>query len=162
MTNEDREGLERESYRRRKRDTDWGPVMVIIIIAMIVFFNVNAPNSGADRGGNSAESDFSRSAFMSGAEYRSNGSAFRGGEATAIMGGVHIDLREASMEGSEATIHVAAIMGGADIRVPRSWKVVNRVSAILGGVNDRTRPVDAEKRLIIEGSVLMGGLAIKN
>ena len=78
------------------------------------------------------------------------------------MGGVSIDLRDASMEADEATINVSAVMGGVDIRVPRSWTVVNRVSAILGGVDDHTRPVDANKRLIVEGSVLMGGLDIKN
>lgn len=161
MPNEEHE-LQGKTYRSRNRGTNWGPIVLIIIIASIVFVNANGLNSRAERRSSAEEPNFSRSAFMSGADYRSHGSPFRGGEASVIMGGVEVDLHDASMEGDEATIHVSAIMGGVDIRVPRSWTVVNRVSAILGGVDDHTRPVDAQKRLIVEGSVLLGGLEIKN
>jgi hypothetical protein len=40
--------------------------------------------------------------------------------------------------------------------------VVNHVTPILGGVDDHTRPTDSNKRLVIEGTVVMGGLDIKN
>ena len=78
------------------------------------------------------------------------------------QGGVELDFRNATMEGNEAKIDVSALMGGIDIRVPGSWVVINRVSAILGGVDDNTTSHDGNKRLVVEGTVLMGGLDIKN
>jgi hypothetical protein len=39
---------------------------------------------------------------------------------------------------------------------------VNRVTPVLGGVEDRTRSGDGSKRLIVEGTVVMGGLNITN
>jgi hypothetical protein len=39
---------------------------------------------------------------------------------------------------------------------------VNRVTPIMGGVEDHTHPTDSTRRLVIEGTVLMGGLDIKN
>ena len=78
------------------------------------------------------------------------------------MGGVQLDFRDATMEGNEARIDVTAVMGGVDIRIPRSWTVVNHVTPVMGGVQDHTRSTDGNKRLVIEGTVLMGGLKIKN
>ena len=84
-----------------------------------------------------------------------------GAQAQNIVG-VELDFRNATMEGNEAKIDVSALMGGIDIRVPGSWVVINRVSAILGGVDDNTTSHDGNKRLVVEGTVLMGGLDIKN
>jgi hypothetical protein len=53
-------------------------------------------------------------------------------------------------------------MGGVEIHVPRTWTVVNRVNSVLGGVEDHSRSTDSGKRLVIDGTVLMGGLEISN
>jgi hypothetical protein len=147
----------------RKKDTFWGPAVLIIILASFVFLIVNGPLSNAsDRESLTTESNFSSTALLSGVERRNSSSDFRGGQAEAVMGGVDLDLREATMQGAEAKIEVSAIMGGIELRVPRTWTVINRVVPILGGVNDHTSSRDANKRLVIEGTILMGGLEIKN
>jgi hypothetical protein len=88
---------------------------------------------------------------------------FRGGEATAVMGGIDIDLRNAVMDRDEAVLDVSSVMGGVKVRVPNDWTVVSRVSSIMGGFDDNTRhPVNPDHRLVLKGTVVMGGLKVTN
>jgi hypothetical protein len=148
------------SLHPRRRNGYWGPSVLLIIVATLVFFAVNGHESNAsDRDA----SNFDSTAILSGIKRDNNSSTFHGGKASAVMGAVDLDLRNATMEGNEATLEVSSIMGGIDIRVPRTWTVVNHVTPILGGIDDHTHPIDGDtKRLIIEGTVVMGGLDIKN
>jgi len=96
---------------------------------------------------------------------RSNDSQdFRGGEITAIMGGCELDLRRASIKEGEAILNLVAIMGGVEIRVPEDWKVILQGVPVLGGFEDKTRPLGPEstKRLVVRGYAVMGGVEIKN
>ena len=144
-----------------RRDTSIGPFIPLILVAMLVFVVIDRRSDGSDRQVQ-GQSAFSHTAFLSGVERTYSSSNFRKGEAEAFMGGVEIDLRDAMIEGDEARLEITAIMGGIKIRVPRTWIVVNRVVPVLGGVKDETRSRDGNKRLVIEGTVLMGGLEIEN
>jgi hypothetical protein len=110
---------------------------------------------------------FSGLAIMGGVARRSNSQAFEGADLTAIMGGCEIDLRQASIApGTDAVIDVFAFWGGIDIKVPEDWTVVTRAMPLMGGVEDKTRtpqpPPPVEKRLVISGIVVMGGVVVKN
>ncbi len=89
---------------------------------------------------------------------------FRGGQATAVMGGCEIDLRHASMpEGHAATIDTFAFWGGIEIRVPDDWEVVSQGGAALGGfVNNARAQPGAKRRLVVTGLAIMGGVEVKN
>ena len=116
------------------------------------------------------QAHFSALAVMGGISRRSNSQAFQGADLTAVMGGCEIDLRQASIvPGTEAVIDVFAWWGGIELRVPDDWTVVPRVLPLMGGVEDKSRaPVTfqdkppAEKRLVVRGVVVMGGVVIKN
>lgn len=101
-------------------------------------------------------------ALMSGAESRNTSKDYTGGKATAIMGGVNIDLRNAVIKKS-ATLEVFALMGGVEVRVPRGWVVRSQAIAFLGGVENKAD--DSTKSgapvLTIVGNVVMGGVEIK-
>lgn len=102
------------------------------------------------------------SAIMSGQRLKSDAKAFRGGDVTAIMGGLQLDLRQALIE-SEATLRVTAFWGGVEIAIPPDWVVVSEAVPFLGGIDDKSvAPQHAAKRLIITGHVIMGGVEIKN
>jgi len=102
-------------------------------------------------------------AILGGSNRKSNSQEFRGGEATAVLGGCDIDLTHASVGGGEAVIDVFAFWGGIDIKVPEDWTVILEASAILAGIEDKTRrPPTATKRLVVKGLAIMGGVDIKN
>jgi predicted membrane protein len=92
-----------------------------------------------------------------------NSPAFRGGELTAVLGGCELDLRHAAIDG-EALIDVFAMWGGIEIRVPEDWTVVSHITAVLGGVDDQTRSIQAagRHRLVLRGFISMAGVEIKN
>lgn len=88
---------------------------------------------------------------------------FRGGQVLAFMGGCEIDLRRASMARDEGVLDLFVFWGGAEIKVPEDWEVTNRGLALLGGFVDNTRhPAGAQKRLILTGMAIMGGVEVKN
>jgi predicted membrane protein len=102
------------------------------------------------------------SAMMSGIVLKNDSQEFAGGEINAVMGSVEIDLRQAAIA-TEAVLHLSVIMGGVEIRVPREWSVVINGTPMLGGIEDKTAPpMTPGKRLVIEGSVIMGGVEITN
>lgn len=101
-------------------------------------------------------------ALFAGFHRQSASPNFTGGNLTAILGGIELDLRQARIQ-QEAVIHVFALMGGIEIKVPPEWVVSIEGSAILGGYEDKTRPVnpDSPQRLIIRGSAVLGGVSVK-
>ena len=104
-------------------------------------------------------------AVMSGRRERVTSTAWRGGEVTAVMGGVELDLREAKLAAEGARLDVTALMGGIDIWVPSGWKITSRITPLLGGVEDKTTPGPSDgdaQRLELTGMALMGGVEIKH
>ena len=88
---------------------------------------------------------------------------FKGGQALAFMGGCTIDLRKAEIQDEEAVLDVFAFWGGIEIRVPEEWQVINNANAFLGAVENKTYPApDARQRLVVTGTVIMGGAEVKN
>ena len=89
---------------------------------------------------------------------------FKGGQATAVMGGCEIDLRHASMpEGRPAVLDTFAFWGGIEIRVPDDWEVVTQGTAALGAFVNNARSLPAaRRRLVVTGLAIMGGVEVKN
>jgi predicted membrane protein len=110
-----------------------------------------------------ANSTLSAMAILGGVSRGNNSRAFRGADLLAIMGGCHLDLRQAAIQG-EAVIEVFVMWGGIEIRVPEDWTVVSRIVPLMAGVEDKTRPPRGATahRLILRGFAVMGGVEIKN
>jgi predicted membrane protein len=102
--------------------------------------------------------------FMGGTKTVVTTPDFKGGQATAVMGGCEIDLRSASMpEGRAAVLDTFAFWGGIEIKVPDDWEVVSQGSAALGGfVNNARSLPGARRRLVVTGLAIMGGVEVKN
>jgi predicted membrane protein len=111
------------------------------------------------------QSEFVRSfAFMSYCDLHPVLYPIRGGDVTAVMGGVKLDLRDTKMAGDQATLDVFAFWGGIEILVPPDWIISGKVTPIIGGFVDSRRPsqVIPTKTLIIRGFNLMSGVEVKN
>src|SRR5664279_664936 len=92
--------------------------------------------------------------------------AFKGGELTAIFGGIEVDLHQATLEAGQARIDVFVLFGGGEIRVPDGWEIANRATAIAGALTDSTHhgpsTEEVRPRLVVTGLILFGGLEVKS
>ena len=106
-------------------------------------------------------------AILGGIKRQITSKQFRGGEATALLGGIDLDFRMAELSEGENELRVTTIMGGIDIRVPESWNVAVSGTPILGSIEDRTGK-QAQTDVIKKGTLrincfaLLGGIEIKN
>ena len=139
------------------------PVLLIVAGGSMIWRGVYGPACQRALADTDGHSTISAMAVLGGVNRGNNSRTFRGGDLTAVMGGCQIDLRNAAIEG-DAVIDVFAMWGGIEIRVPEEWSVSGRVTPILGGYEDKTRPIRdaATQRLIVRGMVIMGGVEIKN
>ena len=114
--------------------------------------------------GQDTAATFAIDVFMSNVTRKVMSQEFTGGHVTALMGGADVDLRSARMAGSRATLEANLVMGGLNVFVPEDWAVEFDGSPIMGNVEDQTRrPIgEAQKVLLVTGSVLMSSVFIKN
>ncbi|AZG45248.1 DUF1707 SHOCT-like domain-containing protein [Gordonia insulae] len=104
-----------------------------------------------------------RLALMSGAEVRGDVVVADSLSATAIMGGVEIDLRQAEFTAPVLTIRCTAVMGGIDITVPPDVTVEIGGWAVMGGFGGRASGVGiaGAPTVRVVGFALMGGVDVK-
>jgi predicted membrane protein len=103
------------------------------------------------------------SAIFGGGDYVLSNKNFKGGSINAVCGGCEIDLSSADIEDEKAVLDISVVMGGVDIRIPYHWEVVLNGTPVLGTMENKTSPQgDSLKQLIINGSVVMGGIELKN
>jgi hypothetical protein len=119
---------------------------------------------GAQGGSPPLSNHISLFGMMGSTKQRVSGVIFRSADMTSFMGGCELDLRDALVGADGAAyVEVFALMGGAHIIVPTSWKVVVQVTPIMGGVEDKSRPIlGGNQFLYVRGTVLMGGVEISN
>ena len=141
---------------------DFWPVLVVLVGARLIWGSVSrrALEGPATEG----TSHISACTILGGSEHRSASPAFKGGDATAILGGCKIDLRGAAIKDGEAVLDVFALWGGVEILIPPDWSLIIHAAPILGAVEDKTRPPQpgGGARLVVKGVVIMGGIEIKN
>lgn len=109
--------------------------------------------------------EFVRSfAFMSYCDLHPVMRPLSGGDLSAVMGGIKLDLRDTEMEGNHAIVDVFTFWGGIEILVPPDWTVSSKVTTLIGGFVDSRRPtkVVPTKTLIVRGFNLMSGIEVKN
>lgn len=88
---------------------------------------------------------------------------FRGGRYAAFLGSCIIDLTEADIRENPAEIVVLAVMGGIEIYVPDRWEVIGEVVPVMAGFEIKVRPASgADRRLVVRGTVVMGGVEVKS
>jgi hypothetical protein len=139
---------------------DMWPLLIVFLGVYLVWRGMTLPRRAAGADGNAV---IQATAILSGVGLASNARAFRGGDITAVMGGCEVDLRQAAING-QAEINLFVMWGGVEIKVPDDWVVVSQVTPVLGAVEDRTRPPGGATahRLVLRGTVIMGGVEVKH
>jgi len=139
------------------------PLLIIAAGLWIIF--KPRPKGFGEKAPEIRDDDLGAFVMFSGLKRRFESDKFRGGKASAILGGLEIDLTQAKLKDNQATIELSAILGGIDVFVPREWKVIVDSSAILGGVDDKHRPASADTdqpTLYVKATAILGGIDIKN
>ncbi len=112
-----------------------------------------------------ASDDFDLIGIFGGTEQRVESATFTGGTATAIFGGVDVDLREAKISDPPAVVTATALFGGVELTVPEEWAVEVDAIPIFGGVeDDRARRPDIDRSgdpdLVLNRFVTFGGISV--
>jgi predicted membrane protein len=133
------------------------------------FLRGKVTTSAAAQGGGALQDTLHAVAIFGGSERTITTQNFRGGKVTAVFGGIEMDFRDADIEGDEAVVEINCLFGGVEIRVPETWHVYSRNLPVFGGYSDKTRGTKRpdqtdlnKKTLAITGTVLFGGIEIKN
>lgn len=134
----------------------WPLVLIVIGLGLVFRRSAKMPPGRPDEVVNA-------SAFFSGNEVVSTSSNFRGASLTAMFGGVSLDLRQAQLAPEGASVSMAATFGGAELIVPRGWRVRAVGTPIFGGFeNKATEPGDSASPLLqVDATVLFGGAEVK-
>ena len=105
-------------------------------------------------------------AIFSGPHVASTAARFRGAWLTAVFGGVTLDLRGAGLDPGGAAVNATVVFGGAEILVPKGWRISVRSTPIFGGVEDKTDKAGAldesAPTLRVDAVALFGGIDIKH
>lgn len=111
--------------------------------------------------GDEADSRFALVAAMDGREFASTANPMTEASALAYMGGIEIDLSDATLDGG-GRLRLIAVMGGINVTVPREWRVEVIVEEIAGGVANLTNPDEPADGplLIVNAKAIMGGIQI--
>jgi hypothetical protein len=89
---------------------------------------------------------------------------FRGGDVTSFFGGSELNFMQADIQGV-AVLDITTIFGGAKLVVPSNWTIKSETVSIFGGTDDKRQMLteaDPNKVLVLEGTVLFGGIEIKS
>lgn len=145
--------------------------VILILIGLKIIFSRNKPeikfttnvNLSKTNKNMTLEDRIDSFIMMSGIATNNQSQEFKGGKATAIMGGIELDLRGAKLHNNEASIEINAIMGGVELYVPDTWRVEITGTPLLGGWSNKRKyePDMGGPVLKIKCFVLMGGVEIK-
>jgi predicted membrane protein len=139
----------------------------LIVLGLVIAFGAVRSRSHGGRGKPclTDEEWLDAVAVLGGHKERVRSGSWHGGRATAVMGGVELDLRDAHIAPEGAVLHVSTFMGGVTLAVPESWEVRMHGTPIIGGFEDKTShgPLTEDaSTLEITGAVVMGGVEVKN
>lgn len=88
---------------------------------------------------------------------------FKGGRLLCVFGGGSFDLREAKIKnGEKVRLEVTCVFGGVELRVPPEWSVENQITELAGGFDNQTAEKGKKTKLEIIGTVVLGGIEVKN
>lgn len=136
---------------------------VILGGGSIIIDTDNSEKKTRFKGNITLENSFDETVILSAMETNIQSRDFRGGRATAILGGLEIDLSGARIHNNEAIIDVTAILGGVEIYVPHHWRVEVSGTPILGGWSNKTKINNDPNAPVLKVRcfVLFGGMEVK-
>lgn len=114
--------------------------------------------------GDAMSDEFKLAAILTGKQFKSASPDLKTGTVVSTMGGVDIDLREATLDPAGAYLDLTATMGGIRVVVSDEWAVDVDAEAKAGGCETRTTPLatlpEDAPRLNVHAVARMGGVLV--
>lgn len=138
--------------------------LVLVFIGIRILFSRGKSHNDSHMSESVSEGDsFDSTAIFWGDSRKVRSEGLKSGSITTIFGGSEIDLRDAKIDKEGALIEISTVFGGSEIKISDKVLVINKVSGIFGGVEDRTvKPEKPEGVITISGSAVFGGIEIRN
>ena len=134
--------------------------VILIAVGLMMVFSIGSGRRKRHEKSTGDSGDNEKVAIFYGEESRVKGD-YAGGSATAVFGGVDLDLRQAKIKDG-AVIDIFTFCGGVSISLPDDVIVKNEVRGILGGSEDKTvSKSSAKKTIYLRGECVLGGLEVK-
>ncbi len=139
-------------------------ILAAFVVIQAIGFVIGTMISRRLTKGDEDSDDFTVAAVMGGKQFRSHADHLRSGTVIASLGGVEIDLRDATLDTEGATLDLRATMGGIQAIVPDDWAVDVDTVTTAGEVDVKVTPIeelptDAPK-LHIDATTRMGGVQV--
>lgn len=111
--------------------------------------------------GDETSDEFQVAAVMGGKRFESRALDLKSGTVITSMGGIELDLRDATLDQGGATLDLRTTMGGIQVIVPKEWAVVVDKKSVAGGFDvEVTSPEDLPEgapRLHVHAVTRLGG-----
>ena len=161
----DRQGTPSPCYRRLvRRLIKFLVAFFAVGVAMWVVGQILSENYEGDEADSDAD-EFRVGAVLSGKQVVSRAKALRSIETKVFMGGVDLDLRDATLAPRGAHLSLNVTAGGVRVAVPPTWLVVVADDVVGGAVEVDTTPADDLPTdapvLTVEATVRSGGVMIE-
>lgn len=103
------------------------------------------------------------SVSMGGDDYSFAGESFCGADVEAFMGGIRLDLRQATIT-TDVTLDIRTFMGGVELYVPDNVNITVNSKSFIGGVDNKTSRTQSPNvhTLFINAQNFMGGVSVKS
>ena len=115
--------------------------------------------------GDETTDEFTVATVMFGSQFTSRASALLHGSLITYMGGVELDLTNATLAPG-ARLTLLTVMGGVDIRVPPHWRIEVETEVVIGDsqvtLQGQDDLVESAPVLRIDARTIMGGIGITN
>ena len=102
-----------------------GIQIVMAIVGLLISNKLKRGDENSD--------DIQVAAVFGGKYFHSRATSLRSATVITTMGGVDLDLRDATLDPRGATLDLRATMGGAQITVPPDWAIDVEVEGAAGG-----------------------------
>lgn len=138
--------------------------VILVIIGLAIIFRTSASSAAhqAKQINQMRKGQLPEYAAIFGSQNVRISESFYGANATAIFGGVELDLRDAVIR-EDIVINATAVFGGADIFLPANVKVKTSCLPIFGGVGNKARSSEdaGAPTVYINATCIFGGVDAK-
>lgn len=108
--------------------------LILIVIGLVIMFS-----RSSQRKKSVSDDALQTYALFAGLEIREQSHNFKGGQVTAIFGGVDLDLRDIEIKDEKAELDLTVVFGGVKMIVPEHVQIEVTGLPIFGGFEDKTR-----------------------